>query len=221
MRVRLRNAVIPLLSANILMFILQAILGSRFTESLMLVSSDVTFRPWILFTSMFLHGSFSHLFFNMYVLFIFGSLIEQRIGTKRFLILYFISGIIASFSATFFYRAALGASGALMGVIGVVIMLMPDLKVLLFFFIPMSMRTAGIIIAILDLFGIFPGVAHIAHLAGLACGLAYGYYLLKKRRQFTRHFVVQPRRASGPYDYESTITLDEKDIEEYLRNGRL
>ena len=87
---KFKNAVYPLIGINLVMFFLQ-IMFEGFTESFMLVSSDIYSRPWILLTSMFLHGGFSHLLFNMYALLMFGNLIEQRIGTKRFLFIYFVS----------------------------------------------------------------------------------------------------------------------------------
>ncbi|MCD4666859.1 rhomboid family intramembrane serine protease [archaeon] len=182
------NVVTILLAINVLAFILQWIIPG-FTDLFVLVSKDVLARPWILLTSMFLHGSLPHLLFNMYALFIFGSLIEQKIGSKRFSFVYFLSGILASllFTVLMPSSAALGASGAVMGILGVTIMLMPDLRVLFFFFIPMSLRTAGIVFILIDVLGAFgigiPGIANVAHLAGVAVGLIYGYYLLKNRKK--------------------------------------
>ncbi len=221
------NAVLPLIGINIFMFIIQSILGDGFTASFMLVSSDILARPWIILTHMFLHANLTHLFFNMYALLMFGSLIESKIGTKRFLTVYFLAGILAAIIP--FYDAALGASGAIMGIIGIVIMLLPDLPVLLFFFIPMSMRTAGIIFALFDLFGAFlplsTGIAHYAHLVGLMVGIIYGYYLLKTKKQFRKSFTSphQKKKYSNviDVDYNEVIEMDENDINEYLKNGRL
>jgi membrane associated rhomboid family serine protease len=223
------NATIPIIGMNLVVFILQAVLGPWFTESFMLVSSDVLFRPWILLTSMFLHGSLSHLIFNMYALLIFGPLIEQRIGIKRFIILYFTAGILASLGSTLFYHAALGASGAIMGVLGITIMLLPHLRVLFFFFIPMSLRTAGIIIIAIDLMGAFgiglPGIANIAHLVGLACGLGYGLYLLKQKRRFATRFVDRPgkraKRVRHKVHKEKSIDMSKEEVDDYLKHGRL
>ncbi len=205
-----RNIVVYLIGINIAMFLLQSILGEGFTREFVLISGDIFARPWILLTSMFLHGGVFHLFINMYVLFMFGSLILQKIGTKRFLIAYFAAGIIAGFISSFIYPAALGASGAIMGILGVVIILMPDLQVLLFFIVPMSLRQAAILIAIIETFMIFvpTGIANVAHLVGLLVGLLYGLYLKKKRKQFNRGFSRKKH-------------LSELDIEEYLRTGRI
>ena len=179
----MRNTVVTLVIINITIFLAQLVLGDWFTNSFMLVSKDLLSRPWILLTSMFLHGSIDHIFFNMYGLFIFGPFLEQRIGSKRFLFAYFVSGLAAGLFSSFFYNATLGASGAIMGIIGLLIVLLPNLRVLLFYIIPMPLWTAGIFWALFDVFGIFvpSGVANIAHLIGLGCGLAIGFLLKKEK----------------------------------------
>ena len=183
------NVSFTLILINVVIYLFQ-IAVPKITTTFMLTSNIVWQQPWTLITAMFLHGSFSHLLFNMYALLLFGPLIERKIGKKRFLILYFVAGFFASLAALY-YPAALGASGAIMGVLGMVIMLFPDLKVLFFFIVPMSMRTAGIIFALMDLFGFFAGgsgVAHLSHLAGLSIGLIYGFYLIHKKREFQTKF---------------------------------
>ena len=208
MRFRFRNAVLPLVIINAIVFALQIFLGSWFTESFMLISSDIFTRPWILLTSMFLHGSIFHLFFNMYVLFMFGSLLESRIGTKKFLFIYFISGIVASFGSSFFYARALGASGAIYGLLGMIVILIPEIRVMpLFLPIPMKLWQALLFFVFLDLF-IFSGIAVMAHIAGAVCGLVYALTLKKQKTSFHRKF-------------SSKAHMDEKDIEEYFRSGRI
>ena len=188
----------------------------------MLVPEDILSRPWTLLTSMFLHGSPAHLLFNMYALFIFGGLIEQRIGTSRFLGVYLFAGLFAGVLYSVFSSVpALGASGAIMAVLGLAIMLLPDLQVLFFFVIPMSLRTAGIIFAAIDIFGLFnpgSGIAHLAHLGGLFVGLVYGFYLVSKKKKLVAKFVRPPKKVFGKKD---TIELSDEDIEEYIKNGRL
>ena len=210
MKLEIKTAVLPLLAVTVAIFLLQMVLGSSFTNYFMLISSDIFSRPWILLTSMFLHGGINHIFYNMYGLFLFGTLLEQRIGAKRFLFIYLFSGIAASFLSSFFYARALGASGAIMGIIGTLIVLMPELRLLFFFLIPMSLWVAGIIYAILDLFGVFfpSGVGNIAHLIGMSCGLLYGIYLKKEKKKFEKKF-------------SSKKHLEKDDIEEYLRTGRI
>ena len=199
----------PLLVLNIALFIVQ-ISVKGFTDSFALVSSEIYSRPWILFTSMFLHGGFEHLFFNMYALLIFGTFLEQRINPKRFLLAYLASGLLAAFISSFFYKSALGASGAIMGIIGMLIVLMPELRLLFFFIIPMPLWVAGIIWFALDALGIFfpSGVGNIAHITGMAFGLAAGFYLKKQKKKFTKKFSSKPH-------------LESEDIDEYLRSGKI
>ena len=105
-------------------------------------------RVWTLVSNMFMHGSFSHLFFNMFSLFFIGNFIERLIGRKRFLIFYLISGIFAAFffgilaflfgnsgigSAIFSTAStpAVGASGAIFGLLGLLAVITPRGKVYL------------------------------------------------------------------------------------------
>jgi len=210
MKFQIRDAVMPLVILNVVFFILQNVLGREFTSALILVGGDVFTRPWIMITSMFLHGGPYHLLFNMYVLYAFGPLLEQRIGTKRFVFIYFLSGILAAFAASFIYPLSLGASGAIMGMLGVLIILMPDLRLLFFFVVPMQLWMAAVVIVLIDVFGVFfpTGIGNIAHLVGIGCGLLYGLYLKKQRKKFQKKF-------------SSISHLDSEDMEEYLRSGRI
>ncbi len=210
MKFRLRTIVMPLIAINIVVFILQRVLGRAFTNSFILISSDVFSRPWILLTSMFLHANVNHIFLNMYGLLLFGGLLEQRIGVKRFLGVYLASGFVAALLSTLVYDAALGASAAVMGVIGVLIILMPDLKLLLFFLIPMPLRVAGIVFAAIDLMYILTNstIGGFAHLVGMGIGLAYGLYLKRQKRDFDKKFSTKKH-------------LDGFDADEYLRSGRI
>src|SRR3989338_3700383 len=210
MKFEIKSSVMPLVLLTAAVFIMQIVLGSGFTESFSLVSKDILKRPWILVTSIFLHGGINHLLFNMYALIVFGPLLEQRIGAKRFLFAYIGFGFIAALISSFFYARALGASGAIMGVIGALIILMPELRLLFFFIVPMPLWFAGIIYALVDLFGVFfpSGVGNIAHLVGMGIGLLFGLYLKKEKRKFDRKF-------------HSKKHLEQDDMEEYLRTGRI
>ena len=203
------SAVFAILTANIILFLIQSFIPG-FTEMFMMISADVLSRPWILISSMFLHGSITHLLFNMIGLYFFGPILEQRIGTKRFLMIYFGTGLLAGISASFFYPAALGASGAVMGVLGVLIILMPHLKIMLNLIIPMPLWVAGIIWAALDIFGMFnpTNLANIAHLVGMGAGLAYGLSLKQQKQKITRKISKKSH-------------LDDDDVEEYMRSGRV
>jgi uncharacterized protein len=228
MNYKIKNVALTLLGINVLIFLLQIILGDTFTITFLLDSSNILTQPWTLITSMFLHSGPTHLLFNMYALFLFGTLVEQRIGSKRFLYVYFISGILASIGFALFHNfivgmpaSAVGASGAIMGILGVTIMLFPDLKVLFFFFIPMTLRTAGIIFALIDVFGLFynSGIANSAHLAGLASGLLFGWHLISKKKQFQQKFQSKKKVAHSKQNKD--IMMSTEELQEYMKNGRL
>ena len=210
MKIELKSVVFPLIVINAIMFVLEYVLGIAFTGSWILVSRDVYSRPWILVTHLFMHADPYHLLFNMWALFLFGTVLEQKIGPKRFLMLYFSAGIIAGYLSSFFYPESLGASGAIMGVIGTLVILMPDLPLLFFYFIPTPLWIAGIIYAALDIFGVFfpSGVGNIAHLVGMGFGLLYGLHLKRQKTEFTKKFSKKKE-------------LNEEDVDEYLKSGRI
>jgi uncharacterized protein len=186
-----RSVVLPIIGINAIMFFLQALFDPWFTAQFVLESSVVWYEPWRLLTSMFLHGSLNHIFFNMFGLFIFGPILEERIGPKRFLMLYLSAGLIAALAAALLYPASLGASGAIFGMLGALIVLLPRLQILFFFIIPMPLWVAGIVWVLFDTIGLFfpTGIASAAHLAGMAVGLAVGYYIKKSEPMPVR---IQP-----------------------------
>ncbi|GAI76499.1 unnamed protein product, partial [marine sediment metagenome] len=159
---------------------------------------------WTFLTSMFMHVGFFHLFVNMLSLFFIGSLVERLVGSRRYLWFYLISGLFAGlffvlFSLVFtadFNTYAVGASGALFGVIGLLMLLTPNLPVYVMFIpIPIKMKYAAPgILVVLWLISITAnvGIGNTAHLGGLILGLAYGLYLRKKFpnkvRNLSRHF---------------------------------
>ena len=144
-------------------------------------------QPWRFVTSMFLHADITHIFFNGYALFLFGGILESRARNRDFLVIYFGAGLLGGFLyyATYLLGIippipALGASGAIYGILGAVAMLAPDMRLLFMGFVPMSMRTAAIAWFAMEFLGTFDmssGVASAAHLGGLVFGLAYGWYL--------------------------------------------
>jgi len=160
---------------------------------------------WTLLTSMFMHANFTHLFVNMISLFFIGSFVEKLIGRKRYFWLYMISGIFAGllfvFLAYFFGNSdlgtrifgspliyAVGASGAIFALGGLLAILTPKMRVYVFFIIPMQMWFAMIIL--LGVFWIASiswnlPIGNSAHFGGLLVGVIYGIYLRKKYPQKT------------------------------------
>jgi membrane associated rhomboid family serine protease len=164
----------------ILVFILQITLPS-FTE-LFLLNQKSFSQIWRFVTAIFLHGSLAHLLYNVFALALFGSILEKLIEGKRFLIIFFLTGVLANLVAVNFYNTSLGASGAIFGVIGALIIIRPML-IIWAFGLPMPIFVAGILWAALDFIGIFvpSNVGNIAHLVGMFFGLLFGL-ILKKRR---------------------------------------
>lgn len=181
----MRKTALVLVALNVIVFIAQFIFPA-ITDQFALYSSRVLAEPWLLVTSMFLHGGLEHLFFNMFALGLFGFILENFIGSRKFLLIYLVSGIVAGAGAAIFYPAALGASGAIFGILGTLTFLRPRMRVWVMG-VPMPMFVAAILWAGIDLVGMFaPGnTANAAHLFGLGTGLLGGF-LLKGKFRMTR-----------------------------------
>ncbi len=141
-------------------------------------------QPWRLVTYMFLHGGIFHLLFNMLWLWFLGKIVEDHLGTKNFLAIYFGSGIggamVNTVVATIFGAAAIptiGASGAVFGIMVAFAVLFPTYKLMLIFFPPIEARfiVAGLIAIDLLFISAQDGIARIVHLGGAF----WGYALLK------------------------------------------
>ncbi len=144
--------------------------------------------PWMFVTSVFLHGDFSHIFFNMFMLYMFGMTLERMIGHKMFLALFLIAGVVGNIGYVAYCWAsgdmnpAVGASGAIYGVFACLAILAPQIRVYLFFFLPLKIIHALVLYAAIDILFLNSNdsVAHAAHIAGLLVGLAFAMYLKKK-----------------------------------------
>jgi len=138
-----------------------------------------------LFTYMFIHGSSSHLLANMLGLFFIGPAVERTIGSFRFFILYYISGILGglgwSLLADPMGPSCVGASGAVMGVIGAFAALYPHAQLLLWFIIPIRAWVLAVILAVWELHETIQpaigGIANAAHLVGGIAGVSYAMSL--------------------------------------------
>lgn len=173
--------------------VMRAFLGTAGYENFMgylaPMRSTVLRRPWTLVTSIFVHGPPWHLVINGIVLFFIGSALERRIGSSKFLYLFLGVGVIAALAQVLVSPESLilGASGAILGVLGALTVINPRMPILLFFFLPMPlwMLTLGygtlqVTLAFLDAGG---NVAHVAHFVGLIVGLLYGYKLRRDSEQ--------------------------------------
>lgn len=149
---------------------------------------------WTLLTNMFMHASFTHIFVNMVSLLFIGNFVERIIGRKRFLAFYIASGLVAGLFFVFLsliFKSdlniyAVGASGAIFGIGGLLMILTPKLPVLVFFIIPMPMWIAMIfLLGVLWVLSYAAGlpVGNTAHLGGLLAGIIYGLYLKRKYKR--------------------------------------
>lgn len=186
------NSVRNLIIANVICFVLSFyFIPSLFNNFSIYNIIDPNFRIWQPLTSMFLHGGLFHILVNMFVLWQFGNQIEEVIGTKKFLQLYFISGLLSGIFWMFLGTGpAVGASGALSGLLAAYIFIAPEAKVLAFFVFPMKMKSFIYGFAVLSLiFGLASlinpsygfGIGHFAHLGGLVGGYIISYYWKSKR----------------------------------------
>ncbi|WP_440995471.1 rhomboid family intramembrane serine protease [Arhodomonas sp. SL1] len=192
-------AVLALLVINGLAFLAQGMVGMVAADQLALwplgtpdmartmggVMRVPDFQVWQLVTYGFLHGGLFHLFVNMFALWMFGTSIERTLGTRPFLIYYFVclvgAGLIQLVVATMAARNGMiyptvGASGAVFGILLAFGMLFPNQPVVLIFPpIPMKAKYFVILYGAFELFAgvtnTFSGVAHFAHLGGMAFGL--------------------------------------------------
>ncbi|HEX9581289.1 MAG TPA: rhomboid family intramembrane serine protease [Gemmatimonadales bacterium] len=145
--------------------------------ALALVPGLILIRPWTVVTYMFLHADLWHLLFNMLGLYFFGPRLEGRLGSRRFLALYLVSGIAGALLSVFTPRSAIvGASGALFGVYYGFAHFWPRDRILVWGVIPVEARVLVIIMTVLALYGGMTGgggVAHLAHLGGFLGGFLY------------------------------------------------
>ncbi len=167
-----------LIFANVVMFV-ATLAFPRLFPMLWLVPAELLVRPWTAITYMFLHGGMLHLLFNMIALFFFGPRLEGRLGARRFLWLYFVSGITGALLSSMFTPNAriVGASGAVFGVLLAFAYYYPRDRILVWGILPVEARWFVVILTLLSLYAGFGGtgggVAHFAHLGGFLGGFLY------------------------------------------------
>jgi membrane associated rhomboid family serine protease len=181
--------VLNLIIINAIVFLIQSLFDgpeSRITAWLALwpLGSGL-FEPYQMVTHLFTHGGFAHILFNMFALWSFGTTLERIWGPKKFLFFYIICGLAAGVAQLFLSNApAVGASGAIMGVLAGFVYLYPNAE-LLIFPIPFPVKAKYAIggFALLDIFGAFnptgDNIAHFAHLGGLIMGFILVIYWSK------------------------------------------
>ena len=196
-----------LLLINVIMYLISVITGNFMYENFALFYfKSPFFKPFQLVTHMFMHGGFTHIFFNMYTLFIFGSVLERVWGSQKFLLYYFVTGIgaallhlgvmylqlqgyIAEANAGNVYATAniqallttptVGASGAIYGLLLAYGMLFPN-NVMQLIFPPVALKAKWFVLifgALELLLGLSGRGGDVAHFAHLG-GMIFGFFLI-------------------------------------------
>jgi len=156
-------------------------------------------KPWTIFTYMFLHENFFHLFFNMLMLYFGGTLFMQFLDGKKLLSTYIMGGIAGAafyviafnyfpvFAQVSKYSVALGASASVIAIVVAIAFYIPDYTISLLLFGRIKMKYLALLLVVMDLLMIDkenPG-GHIAHLGGALWGIAYVMTLKKNRAMFS------------------------------------
>lgn len=185
-----------MLGSNVAIFLIELLFGDlHFAGGLPLRDAIVEyfalwplnsghFLPWQLFTYMFLHEGFTHILFNMLMLWWVGVQVEQAWGTRRFVIYYFVCGLGGAMAhlllSGFFGMGGgpmLGASGAIFGVLVAFGVMFPEMRLIFFpIFIPIRAKFVVPILIAIEIYSTYnssDNVAHLAHLGGAVTGMVY------------------------------------------------
>ncbi|MDH4367862.1 MAG: rhomboid family intramembrane serine protease, partial [Dehalococcoidia bacterium] len=140
-------------------------------------------QPWTIITSMFVHGGFGHILFNMISLYFLGSFLIRAAGDRSFLAIFFLGGLAGNILFVLLanpFSTGIGASGAVFALGGALAVMVPRVPVFVLFIpVPIPLWVA---IIIFFLFSFLPRIAWQAHLGGLLLGLIAGLILRKRRR---------------------------------------
>lgn len=193
------RATLVLLAIMVAVYIVEVLVVSVFHNPdlyyalFTLSAAHVADRPWTIVTNVFSHAVDNpfHILINGLVFYFFGPTLENIIGSRRFTYLFIGSGVVGSLVQVWLSAVppfagggayVLGASGGIMGLMGTLTILAPELTVLVFFVIPAPLWAVTAGFAVVDFAQSFSetGIASLAHLAGLAVGLGFGQYLYNR-----------------------------------------
>lgn len=205
-----------LIVANVAIYAIYAIAArtgyGQFFEYLALMPAAVVqlFWIWQPFTYLFLHDpmGFKHIFFNMFSLWVFGRMLEEAWGTRKFLEFYFVSGvgagicvIVANYAVGTPASITIGASGAIYGCMLAAAMLFPDQMILFDFLFPIKLKYFAMIMGGIAFLSSFDAtgtnVSHFAHLGGMLWAWGYLKYKAKQRRRTPVRGRTSPGSGAG------------------------
>ena len=199
---RITPWVARLIIANaVVLLLLMTLFTSREAFQFLQFSPRTAFtRPWTFVTYMFVHAGLLHLLANMLMLYVFGTAVESRLGSRNFLIYYLFCGVGAAVFSLLLagitpVASFVGASGAVLGVAVAFALFWPDAELLVFPIpVPIKARTLVIVLVALDVIGsqLWPGdgIAHLAHVGGALFG-----YLYFRIQTLSRRGPAQPAPA--------------------------
>ncbi len=180
-----KNATLYLVAINVLVYFITSAIWPYGKYYLSMIPTFVLHGyVYQFFTYMFVHGSFSHILFNMFTLYVFGRALEERLGTREFLLYYLLVGTLAGVSSFFLYYFVLGtntflmgASGAIYGLLLLYAVFFPYNSIYIFGLIPVKAPYLIIFYFVLEIWSQFGGstsnIAHLTHLSGLVFGYIY------------------------------------------------
>ncbi len=175
-----------LIITNIILYIATSI-SPRLIDLFGFSPADFLNMPWTIVTNLFIHAPFPtiwHILGNMFALYFFGSYLISLVGERKFLVVYFLGGIVGNIVFMLLgspFSVAIGVSGAIFAVGGALAVMKPQLRI---FIIPIPVPVPLWVAVIGGFLIISPGVAWQAHLGGLVFGLAMGYFFRRRQRRF-------------------------------------
>jgi membrane associated rhomboid family serine protease len=189
-------ATLFIIVANIAIYLAQSVAGDTFVEHFALWPLSPLFAPYQVVTYAFLHGSFAHIFFNMFALFMFGPQLEYLWGSKRFTLFYFVCVLSAGLtqlavtSAMGSMYPTVGASGGIFGILLAFALFFPQQRIAIYGIIPMPawlfVLLYGILELVLGVTNTRAGVAHFAHLGGMLGGALLILYWRSRSSRWRR-----------------------------------
>ncbi len=206
------KVVLNLIVANCAAFVLQNMVPGL-TQQLAYVPALVLRQPWTALTSMFMHGDVMHLLFNMIGLYFFGAAVESRLGSRRFTILYFVSGLSGALASTVLpMTPIIGASGGVFGIMLAFAKFWPHTPIYIWGVFPVPARILITVTTVLALFsgltGAADGIAHFAHLGGFAGAWLYLRRIDRVSTSFKRKASAPTAAANSRLDRWQNIDLD-------------
>jgi membrane associated rhomboid family serine protease len=211
-----------LLIANVAVFFVQLTVPGA-TQLLAFIPAYALVRPWSFVTYMFAHSTsqYTHILFNMLVLYFFGPRVEERLGSNHFIRLYLFSGIVGAILSIFFSPGGsiIGASGAVFGVQLAFAKYWPRERIYIWGILPLEAWLLVVITTVIALWSGFTGggggVAHFAHLGGYLGAWLYLFYV--DRRSPARQWKAKLEKPTRKAEIGNWKGIDTSSIHEVNR----